>query len=888
MRFYCLTFLLATFLCSPGKAAVAPIPESEQAARALKIITQFQGTSPSTRPKQLHIVYFTPSDREPAANYQKRLGAILEDIRGFYWHEMNRSGFGQETFTLPRDKDGKLIIHLVKGKEADSEFPRWRERNGGNTGDPQGGEMVKRECQPILERAGISMDHETVLIFCHLATYDEKAGTFRHHSPYFGSWSQQSGLCFAADWAQQDLDNLTKKEPKLNDGEYGDMSLGKHMTIFLGGIAHELGHAFALPHCGERWDEKALGTSLMGGGNHTYREEERGEGPGSFLTMASAMRLAGRPLFSGFDKDESKPGKLAQSEVLLSTNITRPELAGRRGGLRVEGSVKGEPPIYAVVAYFDSKHDGGYAAPTATSVPDEQGRFAIEVSDLARCEAGELRVEFCHANGAVTEQKLGFRIAPDGSVDLTQWETRRAIQEVALAVGRNNRKQAQLAVAEVEASDAPELAKSLARKLVQTLDEKKKSSPATVSAEITELALGDAAPEAADVGWLKPAANRIPPNAEVPSAALDSGNLFATGLYAHAPSRYVFDLGGKWNKLRGEAGLHSFHQSRAYGVVFAIKGDGKELFRSKAIRDAAHAKYDLDVSGVRKLELIVEQAADRNGGNWGLWLEPTLSRFLATEKTTATKESLELPPEQKLSKDAGRGNLLFLPIKVGTGEEVSFVVDTGSSSTLVDESLEPLLGNQVGTMNMQSWGTHTKHALYKAPELRMGGVLLKTGKNVTSYDFKGLSSQTGRQVKGMLSIDCLKNYCIQMDFEAGKVRFLSAEQVNPSELGTAYSISYRDGARPFINHVSLTGGASTNCLIDSGFDVDGRVDGGTNKGRIHLAECLWDGNTYTNLTVGQGTNANIIGLKFLARHLVTLDFLNRTLYLKRQRVGPLE
>src|SRR5262249_8203089 len=162
---------------------------------------------------------------------------------------------------------------------------------------------------PVLNRAGILLEHETVLIFCHLATYDEKAGTFRHHSPYFGAWSQQSGLCYAADWSTQDLNNLKKTQPKLNDGEYGDMSLGKHTTIFLGGIAHELGHAFALPHCGERWDEKALGTSLMGVGNHTYREELRGEGKGSFLTMASALRLASRPLFNGSVKGESEPGR---------------------------------------------------------------------------------------------------------------------------------------------------------------------------------------------------------------------------------------------------------------------------------------------------------------------------------------------------------------------------------------------------------------------------------------------------------------------------------------------------------------------------------------------------------------------------------------------------
>src|SRR6185503_8179520 len=112
-----------------------------------------------------------------------------------------------------------------------------------------------------------------------------------------------SGLCFAMDEVIQNLDDLNKKEPMLKDAEWGNESLGKFNTIFIGGIAHEMGHAFSLPHCGERWDEKARGKSLMGMGNHTYREEQRGEGPGSFLAMASAMKLAARPLFSKSDKE---------------------------------------------------------------------------------------------------------------------------------------------------------------------------------------------------------------------------------------------------------------------------------------------------------------------------------------------------------------------------------------------------------------------------------------------------------------------------------------------------------------------------------------------------------------------------------------------------------
>ena len=51
---------------------------------------------------------------------------------------------------------------------------------------------------------------------------------------------------------------------------------------------------------------------------------------------------------------------------------------------------------------------------------------------------------------------------------------------------------------------------------------------------------------------------------------------------------------------------------------------------------------------------------------------------------------------------------------------------------------------------------------------------------------------------------------------------------------------------------------------------------------------VFAGQTYTNLIVGQCPDENIIGLRFLARHVVTINFPRRLMYLKRQREGPLD
>jgi hypothetical protein len=158
------------------------------------------------------------------------------------------------------------------------------------------------------------------------------------------------------------------------------------------------------------------------------------------------------------------------------------------------------------------------------------------------------------------------------------------------------------------------------------LENEPKAAPSDVSPEVTEVALGDLRPESAEVGWLKPTANRIPLNGQIESPLLDSGKIHATGLYAHAPSRYVFDLGGKWKSLRGEGGLHTAFQPYAFGIIFVVKTDGKEVFRSSIIKGTNQVRYDINVTGVKTLELLIDKAYARNGGDWGLWLDPTLLR----------------------------------------------------------------------------------------------------------------------------------------------------------------------------------------------------------------------------------------------------------------------
>ena len=156
---------------TPVVHAVDPIPESEQAALVVKQLAAYHGTNATASPKKLHIVYFTPSDRDPEPRYPERLDAIMEDIRAFYRDGMKQAGFGPETFDLARDADGKLIIHLVKGSEAEAAFLRsgfQQDRESDSTARAR----ICDDCRPVLKAAGISVEKETVLIFCNFHSFN--------------------------------------------------------------------------------------------------------------------------------------------------------------------------------------------------------------------------------------------------------------------------------------------------------------------------------------------------------------------------------------------------------------------------------------------------------------------------------------------------------------------------------------------------------------------------------------------------------------------------------------------------------------------------------------------------------------------------------------------
>jgi hypothetical protein len=270
--------------------------------------------------------------------------------------------------------------------------------------------------------------------------------------------------------------------------------------------------------------------------------------------------------------------------------------------------------------------------------------------------------------------------------------------------------------------------------------------------------------------------------------------------------------------------------------------------------------------------------------------------------------AVKLPGNVSMNKDAGRGNWIFVTVRLQDGEELPFVLDTGAFSSLLDKSLEPKLGPRLDTGTLRVFGAAHRMNQYEAPALYLGRTpLMMTGPYIFTDNLKSLSNYAGRPVKGMIGMDILAHYCVQFDFVANKVRFLDDRSTDTNAWGTPFPLTdVGDGC--FAINPNLTGGAGPGSLIDAGCTYDGwlipdmfrqwtnRADPPL-KGQVHFPRAILGGYIYTDVNLAglksklfssgdPHLKLNGIGLTLLSRNLVTLDFPHRVLYIKPVSQGP--
>lgn len=562
----------------------------------------------------IRVVYFTPSDRKPAPDIPTRLFRVMSNIQEFYRAEMERAGYGSLTFALDTEPDDplRLRVHYVTGKEPASFYTRGAYNS------------IREEVTESLTKGedGNSPLHpasEIVVVFQRLLAMNDE-GEFYHQGPIVGSGNHLFGIALAMDDERLDADLLTSELPAESEGQ---MSLGEFNTRYIGALAHELGHAFGLLHNSETdIERRTRGYSLMGIGNNCYGAQLRNAGKGAFLTSGDTLRLSRCRAFAG-----DLPFAFTRPKwrlLLLKGEFTRS--ADGTPELLLKGRIESSVRLIGVTAYNDDAAiPSDYDAKSFTAIPNEEGYFELKITELAETEY-QLRLVGICANGATIGAEVFYKVDADLSPSgLNSINTFAPEIQIRRLFECWNIQRLREVIQELEDRDAdPVLIRKGKHLLSRMTNPPVPVSPSNLPDNVTELRLSEAEWENARNGINKLLRDRVPSELFITVG----GQFYEQGLFAHAPSVHRFRLQKKWGSFYTAFGLADGHCG---SVRFRIIGDGEELYASSTVRDHRTRDISVSVKDVDVLDLVVEPTNDGNSHDWGIWLNPLLSRKKAEQ-----------------------------------------------------------------------------------------------------------------------------------------------------------------------------------------------------------------------------------------------------------------
>jgi len=567
-----------------------PAPNKELIQQAYQRVAEYnKGQQPLNKP--VKVVYFYGNDQQPLPAYKERLNRVLNDVSDYYQAALSDYGIATKGIPFER-KAGNVVFHLVKGDHNAKAYT------------PDSGAIIQRE---IYEKTKGEIDLSTgfTLVVTSLC-YQKDDGTYVFHSPYFGSGSERSGLCMAVDCELLDPTYLRDTVTRMVFSEMAvnrkECLVAEFNSWYIGGIAHEMGHLFGLPHdFGRPYEFNPTHLSLMGQyGSRHFNDYLWNGAPTSVFSAASVMQLMSHPLMTGMTDTE---------DVQKTFTLTNTTTHTSQEGLRLHTHFKTNFPPYALVALL--------RLPTASEYYNRSYINTLTAPDSATIDFGQLsqgsysiRLMYLFPNGSVTTQTKLMTVDYRGIATLQKDANNNGVDiEQFYQILQKTAKTPQ--------------EKRLCTILADVLHPSTPIAPCDYQGDT--LYLSDAKWEKASVGYGTIARNHFNTESLNLLFLTLQKHIYEKGLYAHSPSTYVFKLNKQWKTLSTTFGIRDLAHIQG-SARFTIIGDGKILYQSSPLRVNQKESTTLNISTITTLELKTEGTEGHSHNSWAIWTNPLLTK----------------------------------------------------------------------------------------------------------------------------------------------------------------------------------------------------------------------------------------------------------------------
>jgi predicted aspartyl protease len=140
-----------------------------------------------------------------------------------------------------------------------------------------------------------------------------------------------------------------------------------------------------------------------------------------------------------------------------------------------------------------------------------------------------------------------------------------------------------------------------------------------------------------------------------------------------------------------------------------------------------------------------------------------------------------------------RKGMVFVPIRINGSRLLSFVLDTGSTRTIIDRTLATALGLKAnGTGTLQGAGAgRIPIRFIRDVSIALPGVESR-GYELSTADLRPLEASLGEKVDGILGYEVFSRFVVTVDYEARTLTFTLPQAFRPSASAQALPIEVRD------------------------------------------------------------------------------------------------